>query len=146
MQNIRQLPGPGVHLSWDRPAINEWTSLFPVDWESPPLPFTAHFANAPSSHNGNRRFWVDLNFSEEFRVSWRRIKNRALAIEGGNINRVRRRVRGSNREWRVRIRPTGSGAVTLTLAGNRPCTVAGALCTRDGRQLAETVTVSVSGP
>ena len=117
-----------------------------ADWESTPLPFTARFANAPSSHNGNRRFWVDLNFSEEFRVSWRRIKNRALAIEGGNINRVRRRVRGSNREWRVRIRLTGSGAVTLTLAGNRPCTAAGALCTRDGRQLAETVAVSVSGP
>ena len=69
-----------------------------------------------------------------------------MGIEGGNINRVRRRVRGSNREWRVRIRLTGSGAVTLTLAGNRPCTAAGALCTRDGRQLAETVAVSVSGP
>ena len=112
-----------------------------ADWES--TPFTARFANAPSSHNGKRRFSVDLNFSEEFRVGWRRIQNHALSIEGGNIVCVRRRVRGSNREWRVRIKPTGSGTVTLTLAGNRPCTDRGALCTTDGRQLAETVTVSV---
>ena len=30
VQSLRQLPGPGVALSWDRPAVNEWTSRYPV--------------------------------------------------------------------------------------------------------------------
>ena len=112
--------------------------------ESPP--FTASFENAPASHNGRSRFNLDLTFSEDFRVGFRRLKNQALDIQGGSVARVRRRVRGSNRAWQVRVNPSGTAAVTLTLHGNRACNTQGALCTPDGRRLATTVTVVVPGP
>ena len=83
-----------------------------------------------------KRFNVDLIFSEDFRVGYRKLQNESLDIEGGRIVRVRRKVRGSNREWQVRIKPSGAAAVTLTLRGDRACDAPGALCTPDGRRLA----------
>ena len=106
-------------------------------------PFTARFANAPASHDGRRRFNVDLIFSEDFRVGYRRLRDEALDVSGGRIVRVRRKVRGSNREWQVRIRPGGRAAVTLTLPGDRACDAPGGLCTPDGRRLAGTARVTV---
>lgn len=103
--------------------------------------FTASFSNAPSSHSG-RRFNVELTFSEDFRVSYRRVRA-ALVADGGRIVRVSRTTRGSNRGWRVRVRPRANRTLTLTLPGDRPCAASGALCTTDGRPLTGTASISV---
>ena len=63
--------------------------------ETVSTPFTASFTTAPASHNGEKRFNVDLIFSEDFRVGYRKLQNESLDIEGGRIVRVRRKVRGS---------------------------------------------------
>ena len=198
VRNLRRLTASGVVLRWDRPAADEWTSLFPVTqypverdgtrvatlladrdchenegctyradvleegsytfsvWAENPEagqpstvtvvvapPFTAGFSGGPASHNGRSRFNVTLTFSEEFSVSYRTLKNRSLQIDGGSIVRVSRRDRGSNRRWRVRIRPSGRAAVTIALPGDRSCDARGALCTRDGRRLTGTAVHSV---
>ena len=111
--------------------------------ETVSTPFTASFANAPASHNGRRRFNVDLTFSEDFRVSYRKLQNQTLHIEGGRIVRVRRKVRGSNRGWQVRIKPNRTAVVTLTLEGDRACHAPGALCTPDGRRLVGTARIAI---
>ena len=108
------------------------------------VPFTASFTDAPWTHDGRRQFWITLTFSEDFRVSFRTIR-RALSISGGRIVRVRRAERGSNIEWRVRIRPNGVVPINVTLQGDRNCTEEDALCTTDGRRLEDTVTVSIIG-
>ena len=127
--------GPGAPAYVDVPVAE------PVS-----TPFTASFENSPASHDGSNSFNLDLTFSEEFRVGYRRLKNQALDIQGGNVARVRRKVRGSNRAWQVRVNPSGTAAVTLTLHGDRACNARGVLCTSDGRRLAATVTVLVPGP
>ncbi len=127
--------GPGAPAYVDVPVVEPVSALF-----------TASFENSPTSHDGRRSFNLDLTFSEEFRVGYRRLKNQALDIEGGTVARVRRKVRGSNRAWQVRVNPSGTAAVTLTLHGDRACDARGALCTSDGRRLAATVTVLVPGP
>ena len=114
-------------------------------------PLTASFEDVPAEHDGSSSFRLKLVFSEPlFDGSEAFDNNRAvrdaLAVSGGTVMGTRRVDPGAFDAWRVRVRPSGDGAVTVSLAPAPDCAAAGALCTPDGRALSNAVAERVAGP
>ena len=108
-----------------------------------PPPLTAWFGSAPS-HDGSTAFTVRLHFSEDVAAGYRVLRDQALSASGGRITKVSR-VDGRNDLWEVHVRPSGSGAVTLTLdPSTDDCAEAGSVCTSDGRALSNAPSVTVA--
>ena len=107
---------------------------------------TAEFRNVPPEHDGSSGFTFRLAFSEAPRVSFRTLRDEALAASGGTVRRVRRVVRGRNDLWEIRVEPSGRGAVTVTLGPSPACGESGAVCTSDGRALSEAISATIQGP
>ena len=110
--------------------------------EGPPL--TASFSNAPDEHDGSD-FHIDLTFSEEPDIGFRDVKG-ALRVSGGSINRASRKTKGSNLGWKIKVRPSGTGSVTITLPETTDCNASGAICTENGRKLSHSTTETVQAP
>ena len=128
-------------------ALAAAASGVPAFAQSPPL--TAQFENAPASHNGAARFWVDIRFSEDVVLSFKAFKDNGLLKFTGGALRNQRRLTGSRNVWQIEVKPLGPGDVTITL----PAGVAGAACndqftpcTTDGRKLSAPASVTVQGP
>ena len=108
---------------------------------------TASFQGLPAEHDGRKLFGFEIRFSEEFRgLRLAALKAGALQVTGGRLVDTKRTVRGQNRSVTVRVRPASFEAVTITLAATTDCTAATAICTADGRKLANTATGTVLGP
>ena len=107
---------------------------------------TAEFRNVPPEHDGSSGFTFRLAFSEAPRVSFRTLRDQALAASGGTVQRVRRVERGRNDLWEIRVKPSGRGAVTVTLGPSPACGESGAVCTPDGRALSEAISATIQGP
>ena len=129
------------------------TASEPSDPVTPaPAGLTASFEAVPASHDGSGAFTLELAFSEAvFDGSESFNKNRAiqnaLEVTDGTVRGRRRADPGAFDRWIVWIRPSGDGAVTVTLpATTGGCDAAGAICTPGGEPLAEAVSVSVPGP
>ncbi len=110
-----------------------------------PLPLTAAFSNVPASHTG-ANFTFTLTFSENVKAGFRKIKNQAFSVDGGNIDKAKRVTQGSNVGWTITVNPTGNDTVTLTLPATTDCNAQGAICSDDGRKLSHATSVSISGP
>ena len=108
-------------------------------------PLTASFEDVPARHDGEP-FGFELRFSEPPALGYRALRDEALVITGGTVTRVRRLTPGSNAGWAVTVAPDGGGDVELSLAAERVCGAAGAVCTADGRRLSAAVRATVSGP
>ena len=88
-----------------------------------------------------------MEFSHEpKRFSYRTVHNALFDIEGGRIEKVRRRVKGSNLQWEIAVVPDGDDAVTLTARATTDCTAQNAACDADGRKFAGGLTLMVPGP
>ena len=107
--------------------------------------FTASFEQMPSEHDGSGTFTFHARFSAAPGVSFQTIRDEWFAVTGGTVLKAKR-VDGSNMLREVHVQPASNGDVTLTLEGGRACTTTGAICTGDGRKLANTVTATVQGP
>ena len=112
-------------------------------------PLTAQFENAPASHNGAMRFWVDIRFSEDVVLSFKAFRDNGLLTFTGGALRNQRRLTGSQNVWQIEVKPLGDDPVTITL----PAGVAGVACdkelepcTSDGRKLSAPASVTVGGP
>ncbi len=82
----------------------------------------------PESHTGSDS-QVDLTLSEApDDVGWRNIQN-AVKVTGGSINRTSRKTEGSNVGWKRKVRPTGTGDMTIRLPATTNCSSSGAICT-----------------
>ena len=112
----------------------------------PPEPLTAVIENAASSHDGENAFTFELHFSEEFSVSYKRLRDHAFEVTGGDVKKAKRLIQGSDIGWRITVRPDGNGVVTIVLPKTTDCGVAGAICTGDGRMLSNRLELTVSGP
>ena len=55
-------------------------------------------------------------------------------------------VNGSNMRWRIRVEPSTQGTVTVVLPVTGDCDEAGAVCTSDGRSIANRMEANVAGP
>ena len=111
-----------------------------------PVPLTASFLAAPSSHDGDNTFTFELAFSENVEAGYARIRDDAFTITGGDINQAKRKEQGSNRTWTITVEPEGNGAISLTLPVTTDCDADGAICTSDGKKLSAGVQVTVPGP
>ena len=109
---------------------------------------TASFVDMPAEHNGRRLFTFELRFSEDFpgRLRYKMLRDEAFQVANGRVWAARRAVKGQNRRWTIKVRPTSFEDVVITLPAAVDCAAAGAVCTEAGRKLSETVTATVPGP
>ena len=106
---------------------------------------TAAFEDMPDRHD-DEPFGFELRFSESPSLGYRELRDEALAVLGGTVLRARRLTAGSNAGWAVTVAPDGDGDVELSLVAELACGEAGAVCTADGRRLADGPTATVAGP
>ena len=104
---------------------------------------TASFSNLPDQHTG-ADFTFDLTFTDELAAGWRKVQN-AFRVSDGSINRVWRKMRGSDLGWNIKVRPAGTDSVTITLPATTNCSSSDGICTNDGRKLSNSPSVTVAG-
>ena len=113
--------------------------------ETGPAGLTARFARMPSEHDGKTAFTLRIAFSEEIRMSGRRLRSDVVAVAGGRATKARA-VNGRKDRWDLTVKPASLADVTVTLAGGAACDTPEAVCTADGRALSNTVSATVRGP
>ncbi len=125
----------------------------------------AWFESPPERHDGKKRVKVRVAFSEAVDETPQNVGEHGVDVEGGRVTSVRpvggdapggagnRSAGGRNagredREvvWEFEIEPDSDGDVTVSLDAGRPCDEPGAICTADGRSLAEEISTTVEGP
>ena len=111
---------------------------------APRPPLTATFSNVPTSHDGSN-FTFDLNFSEEFGISYVTLRDDAFSVTGGTVNKAKRMTQGSNIGWTITVTPDSAADVTIVLPVTTDCNADGAVCTGDGRKLSNRLEFTVSG-
>ena len=112
-----------------------------------PAPLTAGFQDLPDSHDDSTTFTFRVLFSEDVGISYVNMRDDAFTVDEGDVTGARR-VDGRNDLWEITVEPDGDDGVAVTLTGNRACTTAGAVCTREDspRQLTNSPTATVTGP
>ena len=112
-----------------------------------PDALTASFEGVPEAHGGpgSEAFTFRVRFSQEPRVSYAVLRDESFAVAGGGVRRARR-VDGRNDLREIHVEPEGWDDVRVTLAGGRACGTEGAICTADGKVLANTAVATVPGP
>ena len=120
------------------------TQAAAVDPPAPPL--MASLQGMPAEHDGESVFTFGLTFSEAPKLSYKVLRDRAFDVTGGVVRKAQRRQQGSNLGWTITVEPAGGDDVSIALPGGRACTAYGAVCTADGRILANTVSTLVRGP
>ena len=110
-------------------------------------PLTGSFSGAPTEHNGGEAFELKFRLSEEPRgISFRTVQNGLFTVSGGSITRAWRITAGENREWGLKVTPSGFGAVKLVVNATTDCGQAPGVCTDDGRMLAGGLAATIEGP
>ena len=95
---------------------------------------TGSFEGARATHDGEP-FRVVVEFSEIVDIADAEFGDHAVSVTGGSVARVARSP-GRAKEWRIRVTPDSPSVdVTVAVTHDLPCTVDGAICTLDGRQL-----------
>ena len=112
-----------------------------------PEPLTARFEGMPAEHRGEGGFHFRVAFSEDIGISYRSLREDALAVTGGRVTGGRR-VDDRRDLFRMTVRPDSDGDVTITLPAGRDCGVSGAICTKgeNRRQLTNSPSATVRGP
>ena len=110
-------------------------------------PLTGEFQDLPDSHDGSATFTFQVLFSEDVGITYVNMRDDAFTVDEGDVTGARR-VDGRNDLWEITVEPDGDDGVAVTLTGNRACTTAGAVCTKEDnpRQLTNSPTATVTGP
>ena len=138
-----------VRVTFTDDADNEetLTSISTAAVAAAPEPLTVRLkVAAPASHDGSSEFTFEIEFSEEFGLSYRTLKFDAFNVTGGSVERAQRTDQPSNIPWRITVKPQGNGDVTIVLPVTTDCNADGAICTGDGRKLSNSLSFTVSGP
>ncbi|MYH33675.1 MAG: hypothetical protein F4133_07680 [Gammaproteobacteria bacterium] len=108
---------------------------------------TAHFEDAPLTHDGIGAFTVQLRFSEEVALNDGAFADGLVTITGGTMGQASRVTEGSTIAWEIAVTPDGDGDVVITLPApeDRACDEPSTVCTSDGRKLLQSTTVTVRG-
>ena len=110
--------------------------------EAPAL--TVQSALVPAVHEG-KTFTFQLTFSEQARISFRTLRDRAFTVKNGKVTRAKRLSPPGNVYWRITIRPDSNAGVTVVLPAATDCAADDAICTADGRPLSNRLKFTVSG-
>ena len=108
-------------------------------------PLTAAFEGMPAEHDGESAFKFRIAFSDGIRFQGWMWRFYGLAVAGGRAS-AGQRVDNRKDLWELTVQPRTYGDIVLTLAPGAACGKTGAVCTRDGRALSNTVTATVAGP
>ena len=112
-----------------------------------PVPLTVRLTvTAPAAHDGSSEFTFEIEFSEEFNLSYVTLRDLAFTETGSEVRRAQRMDKPSNIRWLITVGPDGDGDVTIELPATTDCNAEGAICAADGRKLSNSLSVSVSGP
>ena len=138
-----------VEVSFTDAAGNEeaLTSAGTDAVEAVPAPLTVSLTGAaPATHDGSAEFTFEIEFSEEFPLSFKKLKLHAFDVTNGEVLKAQRVVKSSNISWRIAVRPDSNADVTVVLPVTTKCGAQGAICTKDGRKLSNSLNFTVSGP
>ena len=113
--------------------------------DTTPGGLTGWFVRGLNEHDGSGTFGVRIGFSDPIRISPDTMLADGVEVSGGRATSAKR-VQGNSDLWDIKIAPTGPAAVTVTVQNGRACDTAGAICTSDGRALADTLALTVPGP
>ena len=109
------------------------------------IALTASFSDMPASHTGET-FTFSLEFSEEFEISYKTLRDKAFDVTSGRVRKAKRKQQGSNLAWTIAVEPdSATDTVTVTLPGTTNCNASGAICTGDGRPLSHSLSAKVNG-
>ena len=136
-----------VTFTDDRNNAETLTSIATAAVAAALVPLTVSVtAAAPATHDGSSEFTFEIEFSEEFGLSYKTLKFHAFNVTGGSVERAQRTDKPSNIPWRITVKPQGTGDVTIELPATTNCGATGAICTGDGRKLSNRTEFTVSGP
>ena len=137
-----------VRVSFTDDAGNDetLTSAATSEVAAAPSPLTVSLESRPASHNGTDAFTFQIQFSEEFKVSYRTLRDHAFTVDGGLVTKAARQVKGSNLGWTITVEPDSNAAVRIVLPATTDCDSTGAICTEDGRKLSNSLDFTISGP
>ena len=108
---------------------------------------TATLSSAVVEHDGAAPFDLHLDVSREpAGLSFRSIDGGVVNVQGGDVTRVWRRQAGSSRRWGVRVTPTSTDEVTVTVRATTDCAAPHAVCTAEGSMLAVGTQATIPGP
>ena len=134
----------------DDDGFDESVNSNTVYIERPPLTAELVRTNGtPANHDGSSTFTIQLNFSEDFGISYVTVRDRALDVTGGtvlNASRVNRTGNEPSRRWTITIDPSGDADIEITLTPTTDCTADDAICTPDGRTQSSQDSITVAGP
>ena len=112
-----------------------------------PDPITATWSNVPDEHDGTEPFDLQLAFSANPKgFSYRGIAASVVDIHGGSIDRAWRRQKGSSQYWGVKVTPSGTGNVTVSVNATTDCAAHHAVCTAEGGMLNGGAQAHIQGP
>ena len=109
-------------------------------------PLTVSLEATTESHDGQTAFTFELRFSEEFKLSYKTLRDLAFTVSGGEVLKAQRLDKPSNIRWLITVEPDSNGDVTVVLPVTTDCDADGAVCTGDGRKLSNSLSFTVSGP
>ena len=136
-----------VTFTDDRNNAETLTSIATTAVAAAPEPLTVRLkVAAPATHNGSSEFTFEIEFSEEFGISYATLRDHAFNVTGGSVETAQRTDKPSNIPWLITIKPQGNGDVTIELPATTDCNADGAICTGDGRKLSNSLSFTVSGP
>ena len=128
-----------------RPSLVMDVQGTPVADDATPGSLTGWFAWKPVDHDGFGEFTVRIGFSDPIRSSREAMRDHAVQVSGGRVT-IAKRLQTHSDMWNIKVTPTGIGPITVAVEGGLECSAAAAVCTRDGRSLAESLTLTVPGP
>ena len=115
--------------------------------EERPTRLRGAFVDAPTEHDGQNAFTLELAFSAEpVDLNLRVLRYLMFTVTNGVILDARPLRPTSNRRFLLTVRPWSGAAVSLTLVDPLPaCGATGAVCTSDGHSLSGTIAATVPG-
>ena len=136
-----------VTFTDDRDNAETLTSIATAEVVVAPEPLTVRLkVAAPTSHDGSSEFTFVIEFSEEFGLSYKTLRDHAFNVTGGSVEKAQRTDKPSNIPWRITVKPTSTGDdVVIELQATTDCDAQGAICTGDGRKLSNSLIFTVSG-
>ena len=136
-----------VTFTDDRDNEETLTSIATAEVTAAPVPLTVRVTVfAPASHDGSSEFTFEIEFSEEFGISYSDPEGPRLQCNGRVRGEAQRTDKPSNIPWLITIKPQGNGDVTIELPATTDCNADGAICTGDGRKLSNGLGFTVPGP
>ena len=99
----------------------------------------------PESHDGSGSIEFKMGFSETVTAGEEAFRTDALSVTNGKVSKASLR-EDEPGAYDVTVTPDSDSDMTILLPGGRPCAETGAICTEDGQQLVQALSMAVPGP